>query len=175
MIFYLIQDVEIRNQITHLNFFNFQFHCQDKKINSQVKGERLFFIQHFTVKSYCHGIWCYRAAYILLCSRSARRQKVSSLALISWGKGEPSLSIARNGRSSISCKISFSFASSGSAASFFELVISSLNKASDRRLGMQPNGPMAITPQTCDAISARELPTVKIASPARSGEMNPAA
>ncbi len=36
------------------------------------------------------------------CRRRARRQKASSLAWISWGKGAPSLSMARKGRSSTS-------------------------------------------------------------------------
>ena len=43
---------------------------------------------------------------------------------------------------------------------------------SDSRFGMQPNGPIAITPQEWDTISDMALPTVRIASPVRFGEKN---
>jgi hypothetical protein len=36
---------------------------------------------------------------------------------------------------------------------------------------MQPNGPMAITPQESTAISDMELPTVRMASPAKFGDI----
>ena len=58
----------------------------------------------------------------------------------------------------------------GSVASLFRAVMVSLRIASEIRLGMQPKGPMAMTPQEWWMISVREPPTVRIASPVKLGE-----
>lgn len=105
------------------------------------------------------------AASIFLFSLSERRQNVSRFASIICGKGEPSLSIHRKGRSWISLRVVRSCLLSGSVASLVSLSIVLLRMASDMRLGMQPKGPIAITPQAFDAISARLPPTVNTASP----------
>ena len=98
-------------------------------------------------------------------------QKVSSFAFITWGKGDPSLSIAIKGRSSMFVSICLSCLFLESVASFTSRFIVTLRIDSERRLGIQPKGPMAITPQTWDATSVRAPPTVRMASPPRYGEM----
>ena len=108
---------------------------------------------------------------ILLCRRSARRQNASSFAVINCGKGEPSLSMARKGRSSVSARMERSRLFFGSVFSFSSRFIVSLRIDSERRLGMQPNGPMAITPQESTAISDMELPIVRMASPVKFSDM----
>ncbi len=102
---------------------------------------------------------------IRLCSLEACRQKASSRASINCGKGFPSVSIARKGKRESLSRIDKALSPAETVLNF------SLRTDSATREGIQPNGPMEITPQDGDMISCREAPTVRIASPVSCSEI----